>query len=128
MRATCLLSLTKVNEVLDKRGQGNSTFGGAEAVADIKRRKFEVFDRLAASGDTPMRPERVIDAMMKVLPPDATVLSDPGTSCPYYSAYYQQPKEGRYFITNRAHGALGYSLSAALGAWYGPARKQGRRP
>lgn len=114
-----LLSLTEVNAVLDKRGQGNSTFGGAEAVADIKRRKFETFDRLAASGDRPMRPERVIDAMMKVLPPEATVLSDPGTSCPYYSAYYQQSKAGRYFITNRAHGALGYALSAALGAWFG---------
>ena len=114
-----LLSLSQVNAVLDHRGQGQGTFGGAEAVADIKRRKFEIFDRLAASGDRPMRPERVIDAMMKVLPPDATVLSDPGTSCPYYSAYYQQPKDGRYFITNRAHGALGYALSAALGAWYG---------
>ncbi|MEX3011885.1 thiamine pyrophosphate-binding protein [Hoeflea sp. TYP-13] len=114
-----LLSLTEVNNVLDRRNQGGETFGGAEAVADIKRRKFEIFDNIARSGDRPMRPERVIDAMMKVLPPDATVLSDPGTSCPYYSAYYQQPKAGRYFITNRAHGALGYSLSAALGAWYG---------
>ena len=47
------------------------------------------------------------------------VVSDPGTSCPYYNAYSQQKKPGRYYITNRAHGALGYSLSAALGAWYG---------
>ncbi|WP_136660129.1 thiamine pyrophosphate-binding protein [Nitratireductor sp. XY-223] len=113
------LSLAAVNAELDRRGQGSDTFGGAEAIADIKRRKFAIFDRLAQSGERPMRPERVIDAMMKVLPEDATVLSDPGTSCPYYSAYYRQPKEGRYFITNRAHGALGYSLSAALGAWYG---------
>ncbi|MCP5002132.1 MAG: thiamine pyrophosphate-binding protein [Hyphomicrobiales bacterium] len=119
-----LLSLSQVNKVLDQRNQGGGTFGGAEAVADIKRRKFEIFDRLAKSGERPMRPERVIDAMMKVLPPDATVLSDPGTSCPYYSAYYQQPQAGRYFITNRAHGALGYSLSAALGAWYGRPRSK----
>ena len=113
------LSLAAVNAELDRRGQGSDTFGGAEAIADIKRRKFAVFDRLAQSDERPIRPERVIDAMMKVLPEDATVLSDPGTSCPYYSAYYRQPKEGRYFITNRAHGALGYALSAALGAWYG---------
>jgi len=26
---------------------------------------------------------------------------------------------GRHFITNRAHGALGYSMSAAVGAWFG---------
>ncbi|WP_419909105.1 thiamine pyrophosphate-binding protein [Hoeflea sp.] len=113
------LTLAAVNAELDRRGQGSGTFGGGEAIADIKRRKFAIFDRLAQGGERPIRPERVIDAMMKVLPEDATVLSDPGTSCPYYSAYYQQPKEGRYFITNRAHGALGYSLSAALGAWYG---------
>ncbi len=114
-----LLSLTAVNEALDRRGDPAVRFGGAAAIADVKRRKFETFDALARSADTPIRPERVIDAMMKVLPEDATVLSDPGTSCPYYSAYYRQPKAGRYFITNRAHGALGYSLSAALGAWFG---------
>ncbi|MDA4848454.1 thiamine pyrophosphate-binding protein [Hoeflea poritis] len=113
------LSLAAVNAELDRHGQGSDTFGGAEVIADIKRRKFAIFDRLAQSDERPIRPERVIDAMMKVLPEDATVLSDPGTSCPYYSAYFRQPKEGRYFITNRAHGALGYSLSAALGAWYG---------
>ena len=74
---------------------------------------------LTRSNETPIRPETVIDAMMKILPADATILSDPGTSCPYFSAYYQLPRVGRHFITNRAHGALGYSLSAALGAWYG---------
>ncbi|WP_037037605.1 thiamine pyrophosphate-binding protein [Pseudovibrio sp. JE062] len=113
------LSLEQVNAVLDRRDQGADTFGGAAAVADIKKRKFEIFNKLAQSGEAPIRPERVIDAMMKVLPVDATVISDPGTSCPYFSAYYQLPQSGRHFITNRAHGALGYSLSAALGAWYG---------
>jgi acetolactate synthase-1/2/3 large subunit len=113
------LALAQVNAVLDTRGQGADSFGGATAITDIKKRKFEVFNRFAQSTDLPIRPERVIDAMMKVLPEDATILSDPGTSCPYISAYYELPRAGRYFITNRAHGALGYSLSAALGAWYG---------
>ncbi|MBD3624235.1 MAG: thiamine pyrophosphate-binding protein, partial [Rhodobacteraceae bacterium] len=66
-----------------------------------------------------IRPERVSSDLMKGLPTDATVGSDPGTSCPYFSAYYQQQLAGRYFITNRAHGALGYSLAASLGAWHG---------
>ncbi len=113
------LSLAAVNAELDKRALKGTDYGGAAAVAEAKRRKFEIFEKLAQSNDLPIRPETVITAMMKVLPEDATVLSDPGTSCPYFSAYYQQPLPGRYFITNRAHGALGYSLSAALGAWYG---------
>ncbi len=113
------LSLAAVNAELDKRDLSHIDYSGASSVADVKKRKFEIFSRLAQSADLPIRPERVIDAMMKVLPEDAVVLSDPGTSCPYFSAYYQQPLPGRYFITNRAHGALGYSMSAALGAWYG---------
>lgn len=113
------LALEQVNVVLDARDQGVGTFGGTAAAADIKRRKFEVFHTLAASDEAPIRPERVIATLQRVLPEDATVVSDPGTSCPYFSAYYELPKSGRHFITNRAHGALGYAMSAALGAWYG---------
>ncbi|MFN3273634.1 MAG: thiamine pyrophosphate-binding protein [Paracoccus sp. (in: a-proteobacteria)] len=119
-----LLSLTALNAELDRRGQGAATFGGAAAVADIRKRKFDRFAQLADSNEAPIRPERIIASLQKVLPEDATVVSDPGTSCPYFSAYYTLPQKGRHFITNRAHGALGYSLSASLGAWFGrPASK-----
>jgi len=49
----------------------------------------------------------------------AIVVADPGTPCPYFSAYFDAPQAGRHFITNRAHGALGFSLSAAVGAAFG---------
>ncbi|MEL6643590.1 MAG: thiamine pyrophosphate-binding protein [Pseudomonadota bacterium] len=113
------LALAEANRLLDARGQGEATFGGAAAVAALKARKFAAFDHLANSTDVPMTPERVVATLQRSLPEDAMLVSDPGTSCPYLSAYYQQPKPGRYFITNRAHGALGYALSASLGAWYG---------
>ncbi len=113
------LSLAALNAELDTRKQGSASFGGALAIADAKRRKFAQFDQHAQSTEIPIRPERVISTMMQLLPEDAIILSDPGTSCPYFSAYYKLPKPGRHFITNRAHGALGYSLSAALGAWFG---------
>lgn len=113
------LALAEVNRVLDARGQGETTFGGAAAVADLKARKFARFETLADSPDAPLKPEGVIAALQRALPEDAILVSDPGTSCPYISAYYQQARPGRHFITNRAHGALGYALSAALGAWYG---------
>lgn len=116
------LALEAANRVLDKRDAVE--FGGAALVADAKGQKFAAFDRLAASDETPIRPERVIATLNRLLPPDATLVSDPGTSCPYISAYYQQDLPGRYAITNRAHGALGYALPAALGAWVGrPASK-----
>ena len=113
------LSLAAVNAALDARGLGGTTFGGAKAVADIKARKFARFQYLADSTEAPIRPERVVATLSRLLPEDATIVSDPGTSCPYLSAYYQQARSGRFFITNRAHGALGYSMSASLGAWFG---------
>ena len=54
-----------------------------------------------------------------MLSDDAIVIADPGTPCPYISAYYQFKKPGRQFISNRAHGALGYGLPAAVGAHFG---------
>ena len=55
---------------------------------------------------------------------DAVVVADPGTPCPYVSAYYTMRTAGRCFLTNRAHGALGYSMAAALGAWFAdPSRR-----
>ena len=50
---------------------------------------------------------------------DAVVVADSGTLCPYFSAYYELAKAGRYPWSNRAHGALGYSMAAAVGAAYG---------
>lgn len=113
------LSLAEVNAILDHRKQGKATFGGSRAVADIKKRKFKRFQDLAKSDAAPIRPERIVATLNRILPDDATLVSDPGTSCPYFSAYYRQAQRGRFFITNRAHGALGYSLSASLGAWFG---------
>ena len=116
------LSLDALNAELDRRGTAKGPSG--IDVADIRRRKFERFAALAASDEAPIRPERVIATLQRTLPEDATILSDPGTSCPYLSSYYTLPRAGRHFITNRAHGALGYALSAALGAWFGaPERK-----
>jgi acetolactate synthase-1/2/3 large subunit len=54
--------------------------------------------------------------MAKLLPEDAVIVADPGTPCPYFSAFYPKRRTGRWFVTNRAHGALGYSLPAVVGA------------
>ena len=92
---------------------------GADAVARAKEQKFAAFQALARSEERPIRPERVVAALQSVLAEDAVVVCDPGTPCPYFSAYYEFARPGRYFISNRAHGALGYSMSAAVGAHFG---------
>ena len=92
---------------------------GAEIVKAAKERKFLDFRALAAKGDVPILPERIVAALHEVLPRDATVVCDPGTPCPYFSAYYEFLEAGRHFISNRAHGALGYSMAAGVGAHFG---------
>ncbi len=101
---------------------GGAAPGGGDAAARVaaaRREKFAAFAPPAASDDTPIRPERLVATLQRVLPPDAVVVADPGTPCPYLSAYYDWPRAGRHFVTNRAHGALGYSLGAVVGAHCG---------
>jgi acetolactate synthase-1/2/3 large subunit len=92
---------------------------GKAIVAKAKVLKFEPFLKLANSNDIPILPERIVHTLNKLLPKDAIVCADPGTPCPYFSAYFQSEISGRHFITNRAHGALGFAMSAAIGAVVG---------
>jgi acetolactate synthase I/II/III large subunit len=92
---------------------------GRERVAGAKAEKFARFEALARSDATPIRPERIVATLQELLPADALVVADAGTPCPYFSAYYEFRTAGRHFITNRAHGALGYALPAAVGAHIG---------
>ena len=113
------LALIEVNQFLDRRGAMTKTFNGATCVTKLKARKFAKFKAVVENNRHPLSPERIMTALQSTLPDDAIIVSDPGTSCPYVSAYYQLPQSGRHFVTNRAHGALGYSLSASVGAWFG---------
>src|SRR5262249_51447875 len=110
------LSLTALNQELDRAGRAD---WGVESVERAKREKFDAFLALAHSDATPIRPERIVLELEAVLPADAIIIAAPGTPCPYLSAYYRQRMAGRHFISNRAHGALGYSLPAAIGASFG---------
>ncbi len=92
---------------------------GREAVAAAKREKFAAFRPLAESAERPIRPERIVAELNRLLPNEAVIVADPGTPCPYFSAYYENALTGRHFISNRAHGALGYSMAAAVGAHFG---------
>jgi len=92
---------------------------GKGLVRKAKERKFSEFRALASRDDVPILPERIVAALHEILPRDATVVCDPGTPCPYFSAFYEFRQSGRHFISNRAHGALGYSMAAGVGAHFG---------
>ncbi|MDA1325300.1 MAG: thiamine pyrophosphate-dependent enzyme, partial [Proteobacteria bacterium] len=89
------------------------------AVAAARTEKFTAFHALARSNASPILPERIVAALQAALPDDYVVVADPGTPCPYLSAYLRIDRVGRHFFSNRAHGALGYAIPAAVGAQYG---------
>ncbi len=102
-----------------KERKGLPSFDGSNRAAAAWQGKLAAFEALAASDEAPIRPERVIATLQRLLDADANIVADPGTPCPYFSAHYRWPQAGRHFITNRAHGALGYALAASMGAHVG---------
>jgi acetolactate synthase-1/2/3 large subunit len=70
------------------------------------------------SGESPIRPERLMRELFAALPKDSVIVADPGTPCPYVSAYWRLESAGRWFVSPRAFGALGYSLPGVVGAHY----------
>jgi acetolactate synthase-1/2/3 large subunit len=108
------LALGMLNEAL----AGTRRPLDASRVEFAKEQKFAKFQALAESLDRPIKPERVVAELGRALDADAIVVADAGTPCPYFSAYYQARATGRRIFSNRAHGALGYSMAAAMGAHF----------
>src|SRR5256886_470599 len=63
----------------------NSRDGDLTAVDEQKRAKFASFEALARSDESPIRPERVVADVSRLLDADAQLVADPGTPCPYFS-------------------------------------------
>ena len=116
--ADARLALEALAEELAGRKDRNQQDGRARAKKAWEK-KVADFDLLANSDQEPVRPEAVIACLMDLLGDDALIAADPGTPCPYVSAHYRWRKPGRHMFTNRAHGALGYALPAAIGAHVG---------
>ncbi|TVR08231.1 MAG: thiamine pyrophosphate-binding protein [Salinarimonadaceae bacterium] len=100
-------------------GASRDRSGIVTRLSELRERKRAAFLELSRSEDRPIRPERVLAALQRALPRASVVVADPGTPCPYVSGHFEFGAQGRHFITNRAQGALGYALSAAIGASYG---------
>jgi acetolactate synthase-1/2/3 large subunit len=118
LEADAKLALEALADALE-RHRAKADRGSVARIAAAKRAKFDGFRQLAQSDMRPIRPERIVAELQALLPDEAVLVCDPGTPCPYFSAYYEFAHPGRHFISNRAHGALGYSMAAAVGAAYG---------
>lgn len=113
------LALEALVDIIKGKDIDGIDFDGKARAADAWAKKLADFNPLAQSNQRPITPEAVIHHLSAQLDNDGIVVADPGTPCPYMSAHYRWPLAGRHFITNRAHGALGFGMAAAMGAHIG---------
>jgi acetolactate synthase-1/2/3 large subunit len=73
------------------------------------------FEAKAAMLSTPIKPQRVIQALARLLPADTIVVADPGTPTPFTAAYLRSAA-GRRVVIPRGYGGLGYALPGVVGA------------
>lgn len=88
----------------------------------IEAARHEYFERVAEearSDAQPIKPQRVIATLKRLLPEETVIVADPGTPTPYIGAQYVLARPGRWTVIPRAHGGLGYALPAVVGAHYG---------
>ena len=111
------LALTDLIQAVDTDTSGRKQ-NAKQAVKQAKEAKFSVFMQWVQANDGIIRPENIVFELQRTLDTTAVIVADPGTPCPYLSGYYNWGVAGRHFITNRAHGALGFSLPAAIGAQF----------
>ncbi len=78
----------------------------------------EYIREVSQSDEIPVHPMRFIQELTKALPKENILVTDPGVSAIYPSAFYKVKKAGRSIIFNYALGALGYAIPASVGAYY----------
>jgi len=67
------------------------------------------------SDASPIKPQRILDTISRLFPPEGVIVADAGTPTPYVSAFYRCPA-GRHVVIPRAYGGLGYAIPGVIGA------------
>jgi acetolactate synthase-1/2/3 large subunit len=73
------------------------------------------FEAKAAATTTPIKPQRVIQALARLLPASSVIVADAGTPTPFTAAYLRASAERRVIIP-RGYGGLGYAIPGVVGA------------
>ena len=119
IQADAKLGLTALLEEMGRLGANRvGDRWDPEKIERARTGHMEEVGELFASDESPIRPERIMAELSQALPQNSVIIADPGTPCPYVSAYWQISKAGRYFVSPRAFGALGYALPGVVGAYF----------
>jgi acetolactate synthase I/II/III large subunit len=101
--------LSILNSMIDKPFEHSAWM---EQIALWKRE-----NPLKVSGET-RRPREILQALSKVLPPSAVIVTEVGQHQIWAAQFYNHSPEGR-FLTSGGLGTMGYGTGAAMGAQFG---------
>jgi acetolactate synthase-1/2/3 large subunit len=110
-------TLTDLLERLEESGASPPDRGSWLDQIDERKATWQAQIRSTSSkSQKAILPQRVVRALHDILPEDAVIICDPGTPTPFVSAEYELRGPGRWVISPRAQGGLGYAIPGVVGA------------
>lgn len=104
---------------LMERAKGKST-RRKEKINFAERRKEELDFQLKLINRkfSLVNPMRIVKSIQDIVPENSIIAADPGIGAIYSSTYFKVNSPGRKFLFNYSVGGLGFSLPAAIGAFF----------
>jgi acetolactate synthase-1/2/3 large subunit len=113
------LTLEALTAALGRRDLAKRKAGRAALetrIADGKRRHEAEAQPMLASDATPIRPERLMAELDRILTPDHIVVADASYASIWSANFLHSRKPGQRFLTPRGMAGLGWGLPMAIGA------------
>ena len=101
---------------MDLSLRGSRRDAVAREIAAGREKARPNLERLATSSASPMRPERVMAELEKLITPDTILVADASYSSVWMANYLRAKKVGQRFLAPRGLAGLGWGLPMALGA------------
>jgi len=98
------------------RGRRTRSQALVDEVAAARERSAREIEPLLTSNASPVRPERLMADLQRVLTPDTIVVADASYSSVWIASYLRCLTPGMRFLTPRGLAGLGWGLPMALGA------------
>src|SRR5690606_16013379 len=108
------LTLEALTERL--RGRRERPQALIDEIAAAREKSAREITPLATSNASPIRPERVMADMQRVLTPDTIVVADASYASVWMACYLRSLVPGMRFLSPRGLAGLGWGLPLALGA------------
>ena len=115
----CADARTALADLLDAIGTIRSPIERGKWLAHIAEQKAawhrQIRSQTAKPG-SPLLPQQIVRELGDTMTQETVYVCDPGTPTPYMAAEFELHRPGRWVISPRAQGGLGYAIPGVVGA------------